>query len=513
METLITIQVGKVQEDTVVNRELLGNFIEHLGRCIENGIWMYDETSRPLFSQAPLERVPIDLLDALKGIKIPVLRWPGGCFSDTYHWNDGIGPRDQRPLRKNRAWGGIKSVLGKIGPDERNHFGTDEFLALCNLLGAEPYINVNYGSGTPEEAGRWVEHCVGRGVTGKTWGIANEIFGYWETGHEKDPAAYGRGYLEFAGAIKQADPTAKLVAVGWINHSAWNRALLETIKGNVDFLSLHMYYTPKSLLRFMLGSRGFPATETAFYTELNTVMAYERAIEAAQADIDAVYGPGEIPSKPKIAFDEWNVWSTWHQVYLADRPPYRLVDALWCALVLNCFIRHTKSVAMANYAQLVNTIGLILSYEDAIVLTPSYHVFKLYSDALFPRQVDVVCNCGTITSRGESKAFPAETAAVVDVAAMASVDGTALSLFVVNKDFAKAQHLQLDLRAFGAFMGTIRFASLDHEDPFSANTRDAPETIVPVEWTKEAGSFDGIVEIAAHSIVVIRMDIDTGGTL
>ncbi|MBN2150025.1 MAG: hypothetical protein JW839_01135, partial [Candidatus Lokiarchaeota archaeon] len=397
-----------------VDRKILGHFIEHLGRCIENGIWMYDETARPLLGKAPLERVPRDLLDAIKPLRVPVLRWPGGCFSDGYHWRDGVGPREGRPARRNRAWGGIKNYKYKLGPRERNHFGTDEFLALCDELGCDAYINVNYGSGTPDEAAAWVAHARARSERARIWGIANEIWGYYETGFEPSPRSYAKRYLEFAGAMKAVDPGIKLVAVGWSGHPKWNRPLLEGIKGHVDYLSIHLYFGNKPSIPFLLSRKPLPATEEFYNTEVNSAAALEKLIESTIQDIDAAYGKDD-PSLCKIAFDEWNVWSSMAQVYRADAPHYRLVEGVWTALVLNAFIRHADAVEIANFAQLVNAIGLILTYDDKVVLTPQYHAMRMYGDALQELALPASVDCTeTITSKAFSRDFPAATSAVVD---------------------------------------------------------------------------------------------------
>jgi alpha-N-arabinofuranosidase len=501
------ILLHKDNKRVPVDRKILGHFTEHLGRCIENGIWMYDETSRPLLGEAPLERVPRDLLDVLKPIAIPVLRWPGGCFADTYHWKDGIGPREARPVRKNKAWGGIKNYKYKLGPDERNHFGTDEFLALCEKLDCEAIININYGSGTPDEAAAWVAHARAKSKRATIWGIANEIWGWYETGYERTPESYAARYLEFARAMKAADHGGiKLMAVGWSGHARWNRVLLERLKGHVDYLSIHLYFGNKPSIPFLLSEKPLPASETFYYVEMNSVVAYEKLIERTIEDIDAVYGKDD-PARCKIAFDEWNVWSSMAQIYRADAPHYRLVDGIWTTLVINTFIRHADVVELANFAQLVNTIGLVFTYDDKVVLTPQYHAMKLYGDALQELALPVSVDCATtITSKKYSRDFPATTSPTVDATATISKDGKHVSIFVVNKHFAGRTQVTISL-ADGQKIevdGEPRVAILTHDDPFACNTKEEPAciTLQSHEVAVESGSL--LVDMPPHSALSIQ---------
>nr|MDO8083782.1 alpha-L-arabinofuranosidase C-terminal domain-containing protein [Candidatus Sigynarchaeum springense] len=495
-----------------VDRKILGHFIEHLGRCIENGIWMYQKTGRPLFEKAPLERVPLDLLDAIKALRVPVLRWPGGCFSDGYHWRDGVGPRDGRHARKNLAWGGIKNILYNLGPRERNHFGTGEFLALCDELDCNAYINVNYGSGTPEEAAAWVAHARARSKRAVFWGIANEIYAIWEKGWEKHPESYANRYLAFARAMKAVDPAIKLVAVGWNGRSIWNRALLERIKGQVDYLSIHLYFGNKPSIGFFLSKKPPPATEAHYYTEVNSASAYEKLIEQTIADIDAVYGKDN-PARCKISFDEWNVWTSLGQAYRADMPHYRIVEGIWAALVINTFIRHAEAVEMANFAQLVNTIGLIITYDDKIVLTPQYHAMKMYSDALGELALPTSVDCTeTITTKAYSRDFPAATTPVLDAAATISKDGKKISVFVVNKHFKEPKQIEIMLASGQAISldGKAAITLLHHDDPFACNTRDEPARISLQcsEMAVESGKIS--IDMPPHAAASIQFQVRGG---
>jgi alpha-L-arabinofuranosidase len=501
-EASLTIKASNT--DILVNRDILAQFIEHLGMCIENGIWTYNPSTKEMLD-APLDRVRKDLFDAIDALKIPLLRWPGGCFSDTYHWKDGIGsPRENRPRRKNRAWGGIRNILGPLGPMERNHFGTDEFLALCEKLGTKALINVNYGSGTPEEAAEWVKYIGAERAP--IWGIANEIYGIWETGHAKTPEEYASRYLEFAKAMKAADPGIKLLAVGHNWNSAWNRAVLIGTKGYIDYLSIHLYFQTRSNPLKLISSNPIPRTEAMYYCEINSHLAYERLVQQTEADIDAIYG--DAPDKCKIAFDEWNIWTTFKQIIRADAPSYNLMDGLWCALILNMLVRHAATIGMANYAQLVNVIGLILTYDDAIVLTPQYHVFKLYGDLLQEKLLHVDVKCDAVASKKFTSEFPAENAPVIDAMATISKDGNMISVFVVNKHFKESRRVTItfDENAGLKNSPTVSAWIMTHDDPFIANTLEKPNEIGLHELTIPAGTHMTI-DMPAHSLVGIKMQV------
>ena len=240
----ITVDTNRVIGD--IDPKIYGNFIEHLGRCIDGGV--FQEGSR--LSDANGYRK--DVFSAAKDLHVGLLRWPGGNFSSNYHWQDGIGPRDQRPPRLEMAWGTIES----------NRFGTHEFLQYTDMLGTEPYICANLGTGTWTEAQQWVEYCNFAGDTGVTrirkqngrqqpwkvtyWGLGNEIDGPWQMGH-RSADDYGKFALEAAKLMKLTDPSIKLIAAGSSNYGAgsdwtgWNRTILEYLRRHADYLSLHLY--------------------------------------------------------------------------------------------------------------------------------------------------------------------------------------------------------------------------------------------------------------------------------
>ncbi len=496
--------------------------MEHLGRCIENGIWMYKDSKRPLLNEPPLERVPKDLYDIMNALKPPIIRYPGGCFSDTYHWKDGIGPREKRHKRRNTAWGGFKSILCNVGPKERNHFGTDEFLTLCEKLKSEMYLNVNFGSGTPEEASEWVEYAnedqskkhgklrAGNGHVKpygvKFWGIGNEIFGWWEKGYCRTSQKYAKKYLEFAKAMRKVDPTIKLVGVG-CHKSDWNRPFLELTKGYVDFLSVHIYLPIINPVFNILRRNPLPANEKTYYSMVNSAYLVEELIVNTENDIISALGSNGLDDC-KIALDEWNIWYHSSQIYRADRPPYLLRDGLWSACVINALIRHTASIGMANFAQMVNCIGMILTYDKLVVVNPHYHVFKMYGDAWQSRLLNAEIDCPFISSKRFGYNIPDLKRPVLDVAVTISDDGTNLALFCVNKHYKEPIEATIEFKRSSDLKinEKIETCELYHDDPFITNTKKTPNEIDLKNNTLFNGQNPYSYVFLPHSVTTLQFE-------
>lgn len=368
----------KVDTDRVIGEvhpHLFGNFAEHLGRCIYGGI--LDE-GNPLSDADGFRK---DVMAAVRGLGVTILRWPGGNFASGYNWKDGIGPRELRPVRPDHAWGDL----------EPNRFGTDEFLLYCERLGVEPYICINAGLGTIEDARQWVEYCNeardtywarqrrknGRdkpwGV--KYWGLGNEIDGPWQLGH-KSAEDYAKFALEAAKAMRRADPSIKLIASGSSNFGrgadwiGWNRKVLEVLRGEIDYISLHTYIGNRenNFERFLAHSRDLD----------ERIEVVEGLIRAARSGI-----PNARPIY--IAFDEWNVWyraragSEFETGRTRLEEIYNFEDALAMGMFLNSFLRHAHVVKMANLAQLVNVIAPIFTRRDGLFLQTIYFPLAEYA--------------------------------------------------------------------------------------------------------------------------------------
>ena len=341
-----TVSIG------VLDKRIYGQFIEHLGRCIYGGIWVGEKSKIP-----NIKGFRKDVLEAIKEIRPPIVRWPGGNFASAYHWEDGIGPREQRPRRYDLAW----------GAEEPNEFGTDEFIEWCRLIGAEPFIVVNAGNGTPEEAARWVEYCNSTKNTYyaqlrrkyghpepynvKLWGIGNELYGRWQVGFCINGEECARRTVEFANEMKKVDPNIELVGVG-CEDPEWDLDMIRLAGEYIDDLSIHIYVDGRKP-----------------YDELVAMpMDIERRLKGIYYLINAARKKWRIKKEIKIAFDEWNVYT--HQ---------EIRDAVFTALTLNTLQRLCNEVAIACYAQTVNVLPLIVTRDDgAMFVTPQYLVFKLY---------------------------------------------------------------------------------------------------------------------------------------
>ena len=369
-----------------VHPHVFGNFAEHLGRCIYGGIF---EEGSPLSDGDGFRR---DVMEATRGLGVTLLRWPGGNFASGYKWQDGIGPRDQRPVRRDHAWGAIES----------NRFGTDEFLTYCERLKVEPYVCINAGLGSVEDARNWVEYANEAGDTYwarqrrkngrdqpwgvKYWGLGNEIDGPWQLGH-KNAADYATFALEAAKAMRRADQSIKLIASGSSNFGpgadwvGWNRTVLERLKTEIDYISLHTYI-------------GNPTNNFEQYLAVSRDI--DDRIEVVKGQIQAVR-VGNPDARPiYIAFDEWNVWyrartgTTEYEIASTGLEEiYNYEDALAIGMFLNSFIRHADVVKMANLAQLVNVIAPIFTNPQGLYLQTIYFPLAEYAKQRGNQALDV----------------------------------------------------------------------------------------------------------------------------
>lgn len=353
---------------------LYGNFIEHLGRCIDGGVF---EEHSPLSDANGFRK---DVLDAARKLNVTLLRWPGGNFSSNYHWRDGIGPRDARPPRLEMAWGTVES----------NRFGTHEFLNYAEMLGTQPYICANLGTGTWTEAQQWVEYCNSSEDTAMTrlrkqngraapwkvtyWGLGNEMDGPWQMGH-RSADDYGKFALEAAKLMKWTDPSVKLIAAGSSNFgpgsdwTSWNRTVLEHLKQHADYLAIHMY----------VGNRN-----NDFGDFLSSSVELNQRIKTTEGIIDAALSGEPGGRRIHIAWDEWNVWYRARGAQQRGRrileEHYNLEDALVVATFLNSFVNHAHIVKIANMAQLVNVIAPIFTDERRMFLQTIYYPLQLFAN-------------------------------------------------------------------------------------------------------------------------------------
>ncbi len=391
----VKVSVHETAKDQpVIPAEIYGQFSEHLGRCIYEGIWVGPDSSIP-----NKDGYRTDVLEAFKALKVPVLRWPGGCFADEYHWMDGIGPKENRPKLVNNNWGSTV---------EDNSFGTHEFLNLCEMLGIEPYISGNVGSGTVEELAKWVEYMTaengsmaelraknGRkepwkvkylGVGNETWGCGGDMTAQYYSDVYKRYALYSRNY---------SDNRLFKVACGASDYDYdWTRTMMKNAASKMDGLSLH-YYTCKG----WTGSKGSATDFTAeeYYNTLAKSVEIDEVLRNHEAIMDA-YDPQR---RVALLLDEWG---TWFDVEPGYNPGHlfqqnTMRDAIVAALSLNIFQKHTARLKMANIAQIVNVLqAMVLTKGEQMVLTPTYHVFRMFNVHQNATYVPSDYNCGTLVS-------------------------------------------------------------------------------------------------------------------
>lgn len=360
-----------------ISRHIYGHFSEHLGRCIYDGFWVADSMQVPRQG-----RIRLDVVDALKKINVPNLRWPGGCFADEYHWRDGIGKPKERPKMINTHWGGII---------EDNSFGTHEFLELCSLLKCEPYIAGNVGSGTVEEMAKWVEYVNFEGVSPmaalrkengheaswrvKYWGIGNENWGCggnmtaeYYAGEYKRYATYARNY--------PGSPLRKVAGGANSRDYNWTEVCMKNIPVNQMWgLSLHHYTIPTGNWSKKGSATNFDEKEY-FKTMVNCLFMDELVTKHA-----AIMDKYDSTRRVSLVVDEWGVWT---DVEPGTNPGFlyqqnSLRDALIAGTTLNIFNNHSDRVRMANLAQTVNVLqAIILTEGRKMLLTPTYHIFDMY---------------------------------------------------------------------------------------------------------------------------------------
>jgi len=482
-----------------VDPRIFGQFIEHLGRCIYGGI--YDEGS-PLSDARGFRR---DVLEAARPLRFPVLRWPGGNFVSGYHWQDGVGPVDQRPRRSELAW----------YAEESNRFGTNEFIEYCRELGTEPIICVNMGSGTMDEAQAWVEYCNGVGDTSwanlrrshgypephrvRYWGLGNEMYGGWQIG-SLEAHDYVKKARAFGMLMKRTDPSIQLVGCGLNGWSQWDEVVLDGLAEMVDFHSIHLY-----------------TGAADHYTTVMQSHQAERAVRICAALIERVRHMRQIAHPIHIAFDEWNVW--WRTRSHADRvggveERYTLTDALAVATYLHGFIRQCRVVRMANFAQLVNAIAPIFTSRQGLFLQAIYHPLRLYAEHTRPVALDVHVD-------GPQYALPPEREtdegggrvhhvsdlgpfSLIDAVASCDEAGREITVALVNRDRERDQPATIEV-AGADVAGGVDGWEVNGPEVGATNSFEHPTRVDVRERraTARSGGLDYVCP--AHSITLLRL--------
>jgi alpha-N-arabinofuranosidase len=454
-----------------INKNIYGQFAEHLGRCIYDGIWVGPDSDIP-----NVNGYRKDILNALKDLNIPVLRWPGGCFADTYHWKNGVGPANERPSIKNVFWGG--SV-------EDNSFGTNEFLNLCEMIGADPYISANVGSGTVDEMVDWIEYMTSdddvpmanwRRKNGreKPWdvkflGIGNES---WGCGGDMRPEYYSdklRQYSLYAKMYGQE----KFERVGCGANGSdynWTDVVMNRAGHHMDALSVHYYTIATGNWNNKSSATDFG--EELYFSALHNAMHMDELISKHSAVMDKYDPKKSVP----LFVDEWGIWT---DVEPGTKPGYlfqqnSMRDALLASVTFNIFHKHCDRVQMANIAQVVNVLqAMILTKGNQMILTPTYHVFNMYKIHQDATYIPVML-------QSEDYKVGNETIPAVTGTASMKDGKTHISLSNLNPN--KEETIEVDLESGN--LRKVNVASvLAAPEINSINTFDNPEKIKPVNFS------------------------------
>lgn len=492
-----------MKPDRPLNRiapEIYGHFAEHLGRCIYDGIYVGEDSDIPNTNGMRDEAV-----QALRELQIPVLRWPGGCFAEEYHWMDGIGPREKRKRRINSNWG---SVI------ENNHFGTHEFMELCHQLGCQPYIAVNLGSGTVQEAAEWVEYMTSdsdsylanlRRQNGRNepWkvkylGIGNEN---WGAGGSMTPDFYASEYKRYQQFCKEySGNTLYKIACGPnADDYAWTRGLMSRInQWHAKGISLHYYTIPGDWEH-----KGSAAIfdEKEYYTTISRALYIEEIIEKHLEIMKAYDSEHHI----SLVVDEWG---TWYDVEPGTNPGFlyqqnTMRDAIVAACSLNIFNKHSDYIAMANIAQTVNVLqAMLLTQGGQLIKTPTYEVFRMFREHQGANLVESRAE-NISTDYGEiSVPTLSESVSVTTENGMRQINAT-----FVNTSLSDDCEVELVLPSELKFHGQSSVMLL-HGDAHAHNTFENPECVTVQETRQNS---DGLnkqtVTLPPCSVCRIRCQI------
>jgi alpha-L-arabinofuranosidase len=493
--TQTTVAVRPDEPIGTIHPRLYGHFAEHLARCCYDGLWVgTDERTIPNSGG-----FRTDVLAALRELPVPLLRWPGGCYADHYHWRDGIGPAERRPHRLGMSCG--------LQVEDDNGLGTHEFLRLCAELGAEPYLAGNVGSGTPQELCDWLEYCNSSADTTLTherrtngaaqpfgvplWGVGNEN---WGCGGNYDAVTYAHEYRRYATMLRHVDPTAELVACG--HDDAWNVKLLAELGRHTrlaDHLSIHRYW-----------NRSGHATDfddDQYYALLTEASATEDFVRDTAGFIRDALQPGQ---RMGIALDEWGVWHPEARLPPESVGPEvrqahtfeqvgTLRDALAAGIALEGFHRQCQVLTMANLAQIVNVLQAVIVTEGPrFWRTPTYHALRLHAPHLGATALPVGVDLGDSLPDGSP-----------GVSATASRSASGLAVTLINRHRHLGTEVCLD--------GNLGFESASGElltaaAPNAANCADQPDNVAPAPLTMHAeGHQMWRFDLPAHSMATVRL--------
>jgi alpha-L-arabinofuranosidase len=489
--------IDPAQKIASLDRKVFGSFIEHLGRSVYEGI--YDPGSK----LADANGFRKDVIEEVKKLGVPIIRYPGGNFVSGYNWLDGVGPKEKRTVVLDKAWNTI----------EPNQFGTDEFMQWCRIVGAAPMMGLNLGTGNPEMAAALVEYCnqesgtkwselrrkngVEKPHNVKYWCMGNEMDGSWQIGH-MTARDYGLKARDCANQMRMVDPSLQLVACGssspgMATYLEWDRMVLEECYDMVDGLSLHCYYRNDDK---ETGAAG----DTSKFLSFNLEM--EDQIMQVAGVCDYVKARARSSKRLWLSFDEWNVWYRHREgdggrkraPHLLEEV-YNLEDALLVGGFCNSLMRHADRVRMACLAQLVNVIAPIMTNENGLIRQTTYYPYSWALQCARGEVLDIAVESPTyeVNGKGEIPYF--------DIAA--TMDGGTMSLFILNRDLAKPRELEIVWRETPP--ARVVFSQvLTGNDLKAFNSFDDPKKVAPQALESPKIGTKTLIQVPARSYTVIQ---------
>lgn len=477
-----------------IDKNIYGHFSEHLGRCIYEGFWVGEDSPIP-----NTRGIRNDVVDAMRKIKTPVLRWPGGCFADEYHWKDGIGPREQRPSMVNTHWGGVT---------ENNHFGTHEFMDLCSQLECEPYICGNVGSGTVREMQEWVEYITFDGkspmadlrrMNGRLepwkltyFGVGNEN---WGCGGRMRPEYYADEYRRYSTYVRDfsGNRIRKIACGPNAADYRWTEVLMREAGSMMWGLSLHYYVVPTGAWHKKGSATEFD--DNMWYSTMKRALFMDELITKHSAIMDR-YDPGK---RVALVVDEWGVW---HDVEPGTNPAFlyqqnTLRDALVAGATLNIFNNHCDRVKMANIAQTINVLqSMILTDKEKMIVTPTYHVFDLYKVHQDAELLDTYLE-GPTAGEGDSS--------IPQLSVSSSIDSDGVvHISLCNMSLSQDAEIRCDIR--GMHVSSVEGSILTASEMNAHNTFEKPDAVRPADFDGALLSGGGLmIQLPAKSVVVLTI--------
>ena len=492
-DSTTVVTISENEKAPIISKHIYGHFAEHLGRCIYDGFFVGDTSKIP-----NTKGVRNDIIKALKDLKIPNLRWPGGCFADTYHWKDGIGPKENRPTIVNQWWGGVT---------EDNSFGTHDFLNMCELLETEPYVSGNVGSGTVQELADWVQYTNFDGVSPmsdlrikngrkepwkvKYWGIGNEA---WGCGGNMTAEYYANEYRKYATFISDWTNSGGLMRIASGASSEdynWTETLMKNIPNNMlGGVALHHY----SVIDWGKKGAAVAFTEEQYFATMSEALKMEELVTKHAAIMDK-YDPKK---KVDLVVDEWGGW---YEVEEGTNPGFlyqqnTMRDAVLAGATLNIFNNHADRVRMANLAQCVNVLqAVILTDKAKMILTPTYHIMHMYNVHQDAKMIPIAF---------ESPLYQFKEKSLPALSVSASKDSNGLvHISMVNVDSKKENKIEINISELG--IKDVTATILTSKKLQDYNSFDNPSKITPKKF-EDFKLKKGVLTITIPAFSVIMIE-------